>query len=43
MSDWIEIEKQYYMFCARRQPVTIVRGSGTRVWDDSEKEYLSIG
>ncbi len=42
MSDWIEIEKQYYMFCARRQPVTIVRGSGTRVWDDSEKEYLDF-
>tara|TARA_Y100000590_G_scaffold441551_1_gene568457 strand:+ start:28660 stop:29844 length:1185 start_codon:yes stop_codon:yes gene_type:complete len=42
VSDWIEIEKQYYMFCARRQPVTIVRGSGTRVWDDSEKEYLDF-
>jgi acetylornithine/N-succinyldiaminopimelate aminotransferase len=42
MNNWMEIEKQYYMFCARRQPITIVRGSGSRVWDDAEKEYLDF-
>ena len=41
-TDWIEMEKQYYMFTVRRQPVVITRGEGTRVWDDSGKEYLDF-
>ena len=41
-SDWIDVESQYYMFCVRRQPVVLVRGEGTRVWDDSGKEYLDF-
>ena len=39
---WMEMEKQYYMYCARRQPVVIVRGEGTRVWDVDDKEYLDF-
>jgi acetylornithine/N-succinyldiaminopimelate aminotransferase len=40
--DWIDIEKRYYMFTVRRQPVVIVRGHGTRVWDADGKEYLDF-
>ena len=42
MTSWQEIEHQYYMFAVRRQPVTIVRGEGTRVWDEEGKEYLDF-
>ncbi len=41
-TDWKEIESRYYMFVVRRQPVVIVRGEGTRVWDDGGKEYLDF-
>ena len=40
--DWVELEKRYYMFTVRRQPVVIVRGEGTRVWDVNGKEYLDF-
>ena len=39
---WIDLEKKYYMFTVRRQPVVIVRGEGTRVWDANGKEYLDF-
>ena len=42
MSDWMELERRYYMQVARRQPIVIVRGEGTRVWDDAGKEYLDF-
>ena len=41
-TDWKEIESKYYMFCVRRQPIVLVRGEGTRVWDDGGKEYLDF-
>ena len=41
-TDWMEIESKYYMFVVRRQPVVIVRGEGSRVWDDTGKEYLDF-
>ena len=40
--DWMEMEKRYYMFTVRRQPVVIVRGEGTRAWDVNGKEYLDF-
>ena len=40
--DWKALESQYYMFVVRRQPVVIVKGEGTRVWDDAGKEYLDF-
>ena len=40
--DWKEIESKYYMFCVRRQPIVLVRGEGTKVWDDAGKEYLDF-
>ncbi len=41
-TDWMDIEKQYYMHVVNRQPVVIVRGEGTRVWDVDGKEYLDF-
>ncbi len=41
-SDWIAIEQKYYAQTVRRQPVVIVRGEGTRVWDADGKEYLDF-
>ena len=41
-SDWIDIEKKYYAQTVRRQPVVIVRGDGTEVWDADGKQYLDF-
>ncbi len=41
-SEWIAVEKKYYAQTVRRQPVVIVRGEGTRVWDADGKEYLDF-
>ena len=41
-SNWIDMEKQYYMYTVRRQPVVIERGEGTRAWDVDGKEYLDF-
>jgi acetylornithine/N-succinyldiaminopimelate aminotransferase len=44
MTDWLELEKKYYMrtFEKVRVPVTLVRGKGARVWDDKGKRYLDF-
>ena len=42
MSDVPELESRYHMQMFRRMPVTLVRGEGTRVWDDSGNEYLDF-
>jgi predicted acetylornithine/succinylornithine family transaminase len=41
-TDWKALEHQTYMNCATRQPVVIVRGDGTRVWDEDGKIYLDF-
>ena len=41
-SEWIAVENQYYAQTVRRQPVVLVRGEGTRVWDADGKEYLDF-
>ena len=41
-SEWIAIENKYYAQTVRRQPVVIVRGEGSRVWDADGKEYLDF-
>ena len=41
-TDWMALESKYYMFCVRRQPIVIVRGQGTKVWDVDGKEYLDF-
>jgi acetylornithine aminotransferase/acetylornithine/N-succinyldiaminopimelate aminotransferase len=42
MPDWREIEARVFMTTGRRLPVTLVRGEGTRVWDDEGKSYLDF-
>lgn len=41
-TNWTELESKYYMFVVRRQPVVIVKGDGTKVWDVDGKEYLDF-
>ena len=41
-TDWKDLESKYYMFVVRRQPVVIVKGDGTKVWDVDGKEYLDF-
>ena len=42
MSNWQELDYRYIMKTINRIPVTIVRGEGTRVWDDDGREYLDF-
>ena len=44
MTDWMELEKKYFMrtFEKVRLPVVLVKGKGARVWDDKGKEYLDF-
>ncbi|MBI2846373.1 MAG: acetylornithine transaminase [Chloroflexi bacterium] len=42
MSKWQELEARYFMTTGKRQPVTIVRGKGVKVWDEDGKEYLDF-
>lgn len=41
-TDWHQLEAKYFLNTAKHLPVTIVRGQGTRVWDDGGKEYLDF-
>ncbi len=40
--DWVALEHKYYQATFKRQPVTFVRGQGTRVWDSDGKVYLDL-
>jgi len=40
--DWKAVEAKYYMQVVRRVPIVLIRGEGTRVWDDEGKEYLDF-
>jgi acetylornithine/N-succinyldiaminopimelate aminotransferase len=42
MTNWQELERKYYMNVVERVPLTIVRGQGARVWDESGREYLDF-
>ena len=42
MPDWQELAERYLMHTAHRTPVTIVRGQGSRVFDDRNREYLDM-
>ncbi|MBI4305419.1 MAG: aminotransferase class III-fold pyridoxal phosphate-dependent enzyme, partial [Chloroflexi bacterium] len=41
-TDWKAIEAKYYMQVVRRRPLVLVKGEGTRVWDDQGREYLDF-
>lgn len=40
--DWMALEHKYYQGTFKRQPLTLVRGEGTRVWDSEGKVYLDF-
>ena len=42
MNNWQELESKYFLQTGRRVPVTLVRGEGTKVWDDEGREYLDF-
>lgn len=42
MPNWQELEQKYYMKVFSRLPVVLVRGAGTRVWDEAGKSYLDM-
>jgi acetylornithine/N-succinyldiaminopimelate aminotransferase len=42
MTDWPELEQKYFMRTFDRLPLTLVRGQGARVWDDTGREYLDF-
>ena len=42
MRTWQERETRVYMTTGRRQPVTLIKGQGLRVWDDAGKAYLDF-
>jgi len=42
MTDWQELEQKYYLKTGNRIPVTLVRGEGARIWDDTGREYLDF-
>jgi predicted acetylornithine/succinylornithine family transaminase len=42
MPNWKEIESRVFMTTGRRVPVVFVKGEGSRLWDDSGKEYLDF-
>ena len=42
MTDWRDVESRVFMTTGRRMPVVIVRGQGTRVWDEDGKPYLDF-
>ena len=42
MTNWPELEREYYMQIIVRVPVTLVKGEGARVWDDKGREYLDF-
>lgn len=42
MTNWQELENKYYMHVVNRTPITLVKGRGMRVWDDTGREYLDF-
>jgi acetylornithine/N-succinyldiaminopimelate aminotransferase len=41
-NNWPELEKKLFLRTVDRVPVTLVRGKGSRVWDDQGREYLDF-
>ncbi|MFQ5848917.1 MAG: aspartate aminotransferase family protein [Candidatus Methylomirabilales bacterium] len=43
MRDWVKLEQQYFMDTGhRRLGITVVRGEGALVWDETGREYLDF-
>jgi len=42
MTNWQELERQYFMNTVQRVPLALVKGQGARVWDENGREYLDF-
>lgn len=42
MTDWPTLADKYLMNFVERLPLTLVRGQGARVWDETGREYLDF-
>ena len=42
MHNWQELEHKYFMNTFERVPLTLVKGEGVKVWDDTGREYLDF-
>ncbi|MBE0448605.1 MAG: acetylornithine transaminase [Actinobacteria bacterium] len=42
LNELIQLDNTYHMTTYSRLPVTFVKGKGTRLWDDTGKEYLDL-
>lgn len=42
MTKWQELAQKYFMNTVERVPVTLVKGKGARVWDETGREYLDF-
>ncbi len=40
--DWVALEHKYYQGTFKRQPITLVRGEGPRVWDSEGRVLLDF-
>src|SRR2546425_9654438 len=40
--DWAALEQKYYQGAFKRQPITLVHGEGTRVWDSDGRVLLDF-
>jgi len=38
--NWAELESRYFFPTGKRLPITLVRGEGSRVWDEDGREYV---
>ncbi len=41
-TDWRELESRVFMRTGKRQPPVLVRGEGSRVWDEDGKAYVDF-
>ncbi len=42
MTDWRDLEARYFIHAGKRMPLVAVRGEGTRLWDETGREYLDF-
>jgi predicted acetylornithine/succinylornithine family transaminase len=42
MTDWMELESRVFMRTGKRMPVVLVRGEGSRLWDEDGKQYVDF-
>jgi acetylornithine/N-succinyldiaminopimelate aminotransferase len=42
MTDWRNVEARVFMRTGKRLPVVLVRGEGSRIWDEEGKAYLDF-